>query len=503
MSRLNGTVNTISLYISLDSRPSKGEYGESTVHHASNRDGPWRYDAEFVDPTNSMTLIAMIKVSDIRSPDLVEHAIRSVPANGNLSGRNGDGFTCRTWVKDALVSLHDSGAIVLPTDIAPNMKLGTLTVFCGLVNALPSSNYLNWKTFKANGVNIGGWLHQEAVIDPRWWNQYAPGTPDEWDFCAKLGSRCGIILEQRYSSFITTKDIDAMAKAGINVIRIPTGYNAWVTVPGSQLYSGNQARFLRVISDYAIKKHGIHVILDIHSLPGGLNGMGLGEKEGNYGWFQNQTALDYSYKAVDAAIKFIQESDVPQGFTLAPINEPVDNRDITKFGTPEALSDQGAAWVLRYFQGVVSRVQKINPKIPILLQGGFRPVEFWAKNFTANTNIVFDVHHYYFAGRPATSQNLPEFICTDAKASAEPKFPVFVGEWSIQATSDNSFSSRAINLNTGLKSWSKYTRGSAYWTWKFFGNVPVDGEGTQGDYWNYSEFVKMAIINPSTGISCK
>ncbi|CZS74862.1 unnamed protein product [Fusarium graminearum] len=127
MSRLNGTVNTISLYISLDSRPSKGEYhwgiyvtdgqGESTVHHASNRDGPWRYDAEFVDPTNSMTLIAMIKVSDIRSPDLVEHAIRSVPANGNLSGRNGDGFTCRTWVKDALVSLHDSGAIVLPTDI--------------------------------------------------------------------------------------------------------------------------------------------------------------------------------------------------------------------------------------------------------------------------------------------------------------------------------------------------------------------------------------------------
>ncbi|KAJ0140580.1 hypothetical protein HZ326_16515 [Fusarium oxysporum f. sp. albedinis] len=145
---------------------------------------------------------------------------------------------------------------------------------CSLANAAPPSNYLNWKTFKANGVNVGGWLHQEAVIDPTWWNQYAPGTPDEWDFCAKLKSKCGPILEQRYGSYITTKDIDTMAAAGINVIRVPTGYNAWVTVPGSQLYSGNQARFLRTISDYAIKKHGIHVILDIHSLPGGLNGMG-------------------------------------------------------------------------------------------------------------------------------------------------------------------------------------------------------------------------------------
>ncbi|KAF5718809.1 glucan 1 3-beta-glucosidase A [Fusarium mundagurra] len=132
---------------------------------------------------------------------------------------------------------------------------------CTLATAAPPSNYLNWKTFRANGVNLGGWLHQEAVIDPKWWSQYAPGKPDEWDFCAKLKSQCAVI----------------------NVIRVPTGYNAWVTVPGSQLYSANQARFLRAISDYAIKKYGIHVILDIHSLPGDLNGIGLGEKEGNYG----------------------------------------------------------------------------------------------------------------------------------------------------------------------------------------------------------------------------
>jgi hypothetical protein len=30
------------------------------------------------------------------------------------------------------------------------------------------SDYINRKTFKANGVNFGGWLIQEANIDPIW-----------------------------------------------------------------------------------------------------------------------------------------------------------------------------------------------------------------------------------------------------------------------------------------------------------------------------------------------
>jgi hypothetical protein len=29
-------------------------------------------------------------------------------------------------------------------------------------------NYVNWKTFEANGVNLGGWLVQESTIDTAW-----------------------------------------------------------------------------------------------------------------------------------------------------------------------------------------------------------------------------------------------------------------------------------------------------------------------------------------------
>ncbi len=260
------------------------------------------------------------------------------------------------------------------------VSLVSLSCLLGAYQALaaPPSTYLNWKTFKAKGVNLGGWLHQEAVIDRDFWSQYGGNALDEWDLCANLGSRCGAVLEQRYATFIQTTDIDKLAAAGVNVLRIPTGYNAWVKVPGSALYTGRQVEYLKSISSYAIAKHGMHVIVDIHSLPGGLNGMGLGGREGYYDWFQNQTALNYSYQAVDAAIAFIQNADFPQGYTLAPINEPVDVRDMSVFGTPAFLTDAGAAWVLAYFKGVVERVQRVNAKIPIMLQGGFKGEAFWS-----------------------------------------------------------------------------------------------------------------------------
>jgi aryl-phospho-beta-D-glucosidase BglC (GH1 family) len=384
----------------------------------------------------------------------------------------------------------------------------SLVVLSGLFGAQQAlaaqpSSYLNWRTFTAKGVNLGGWLHQEAVIDPGFWAQHAGNALDEWDLCINLGPNCGRVLEQRYATYIRPADIDKLAAAGINVLRIPTGYNAWVKVPGSQLYTGRQVEYLKSISNYAIAKHGMHVIVDIHSLPGGLNGMGLGGREGGFDWFLNQTALDYSYRAVEAAITFIQNSGYPHGYTLAPINEPVDNRDPTTFGTPASLSDAGAAWVLAYFKGVVQRVQRTNPNIPVMLQGGFKGEEFWSPHFDKTTPIVFDVHNYYFAGRPTTSDNVSQFICTDAKSSVgDGKFPVFIGEWSIQAASNNTFSSRAENLNTGLRTWQKYTRGSAYWTYRFFGNVPVNGEGVQGDYWSYEKFIGLGIIDPTKGVDC-
>lgn len=363
-----------------------------------------------------------------------------------------------------------------------------------------TASYVNWTTFSATGVNLGGWLEQERTIDSAFWAKYGGNATDEWTLCAQLGTQCAPVLTQRYATFIRTSDIDTLAAAGVTILRIPTTYAAWIKVPGSQLYHGDQVSFLKNIATYAITKYNMHIIVDVHSLPGGVNGMPFGEASGHFGWFNNATALDYSYQAIDAVISYVQSSGYPQSYTIEPINEPVDNADFSTFGTPAALSDSGAVWVLKYIQGVVAKVQAANPKIPVMFQGSFKGEEYWSPNFPAGTNLVFDVHNYYFAGRATDSVNVSSVICSDAKSSAgDGKFPVFVGEWAIQTVSDNLFSTRAKNLNTGLYAFAKYTRGSAYWTAKFSGNATVVGQGTQADYWSYENFISLGYVNPASG----
>ncbi|KAJ5476714.1 hypothetical protein N7475_002443 [Penicillium sp. IBT 31633x] len=358
--------------------------------------------------------------------------------------------------------------------------------------------YIDWKTFKAYGVNLGGWLVQESTIDSLWWSTYSGGASDEWGLCENLGSECGPVLEQRYATWITESDIDKAAESGITLLRIPTSYAAWIQYPDSKLYSGDQTVYLEQIANYAITRYGMHIILDVHGLPGGINGLTIGEAAGHWGWFNNQTNFEYSLQVIDAVIEFIQNSGHPESYTLEPLNEAADNHDLSHFGTPAALSDEGAAWVLKYYRAVLDRVAAVNDKIPVMFQDSFKGEEYWSGNFSPSDNIVFDVHNYYFEGRNTTSLNEPSFICTDAEANpGDGRFPVFVGEWSIQAAYNNSLALREQNLNVGLYAFYEYAQGASYWTWKFSGNATVDGQGTQADYWNYEAFVDEGWIHPS------
>lgn len=374
-----------------------------------------------------------------------------------------------------------------------------LAVFPLPVTSVAESS-IDWKTFKAKGVNLGGWLLQESTIDTDWWATNCGTAVDEWTCCSNLGSQCGPVLTRRYATWITPADIDKLAAANINLLRIPTTYAAWVQIPGSQLYSGDQASYLKTIASYAVAKYNMHIVLDIHSLPGGVNGMPFGEREGGFDWFNNATALDYSYQAVSAAIDFIRNSGYASSFTLEPLNEPVDNRDITAFGSPFALSDSGAAWVTKYMKGVLSLLQGARLNVPLMISDGFKGEAYFSGSFPGTSSIVFDIHNYYFAGRGANSATAEKLICSDAKASVgDGKFPVFVGEWSIQTEKNNLFSNRRKLLTTGLYAFNKYVRGSAYWTAKFFGNGTVDGQGTQADYWNYQTFIGLGYIDYESG----
>ncbi|KAI1864096.1 uncharacterized protein JN550_009116 [Neoarthrinium moseri] len=374
------------------------------------------------------------------------------------------------------------------------LVLGALSPAVAISCTKTPPTYLDWKTYKGNGANLGGWLVQEPFIDTEFWSTYCGSEVlDEWTCCANLGTQCGSVLEQRYATWITPADIDVLASGGVKVLRMPTTYAAWIELPGSQLYHGNQKGYLSNIANYAIAKYGMHIIIDLHGLPGGINNGTIGERVGGLDWFYNQTAFDWSLKAVDAVIDFIRKTGHPESFTLEPINEPMDLPDLV--GQPSSLSEEAASWLLKYFNAVVNRVEAANPNIPVMLQGAFKTVDYWSANFTEGKNIVFDMHYYYFAGRPVGSSNVTDFICNDAKeAQGSGKFPVYTGEWSIQTLYNNTLASRAEIINAGLFAWGKYTQGSSFWTGRFTGNTSVNGEGTQADYWSLEALIKSNLI---------
>ena len=192
--------------------------------------------------------------------------------------------------------------------------------------------FSGWNTYKANGVNLGEWRrtgtpsetqteYSLAITTPlgSWLEVEQSNTPgiipaqypDEWTYCATEGKAvCGPVLERHYSTWYTTADIDKFAAYGINTLRIPTHYAVWLEVPGSQLYTGNQKQHLKTITDYAIRK-GMHVVIGLHSLPGGVNWLDIGEAFTHLDWWYNATNLDYSLQTIDKVLDFVQASPNP------------------------------------------------------------------------------------------------------------------------------------------------------------------------------------------------
>lgn len=114
------------------------------------------------------------------------------------------------------------------------------------------------------------------------------------------------------------------------------------------------------ITKYAIEQYGMHVIIGLHSLPGGVNTLQIGEAFGHDAWFQNLTNFDYSSLAIDSILDFIQRSGHTNGFNIAPINEASDN--CAAFATPEGLTVDGTAWINKYIHGCLERIAKVDKR---------------------------------------------------------------------------------------------------------------------------------------------
>ncbi|KAJ4335636.1 hypothetical protein N0V95_008850 [Ascochyta clinopodiicola] len=356
-----------------------------------------------------------------------------------------------------------------------------------------ATSFRDWKTFKANGVNLGGWLVLEKGIDPAFFdNNGASSAEDEDSFCEVLGDlKCGLLLEQRYRTYFTKKDIDIFATYGVNTIRVPVGYWAFMArQKGMHYHTGGQLLAFSNIAQYAISK-GMHVVVDLHGLPGGQNGLDNQGKSRQLEWWHNDANFDASIKLVNLATDWIRLQPNSNQFTLSLINEPLPA--LYYFGQ----TDDSFAYLNKFYNASLTAIRKKSKTLPVMFSDGFAGEQAWEKWWSrTDLNIVWDSHIYFFSGG-SYSYDAPYSACYLAKSYATAINPVFIGEWSIQAGTLNHVGddARKIFFQTQLQAYMTSLAGGAFWNGKHNGTGIVGDDGSkQPEYWSWQQLASEGIV---------
>lgn len=345
-------------------------------------------------------------------------------------------------------------------------------------------------------LNIGC-LVLEKGIDPSFFNDNgAASAADEDEFCQVLGDiKCGLLLEKRYWSYITKKDIDYYASYGVNLIRVPVGYWAFMLrQKGMHYHTGGQLLAFANIAQYAISK-GMHVIVDLHGLPGGQNGLDNQGKTGQLEWWNNDANFDASIKLVKLATDWIKLQPNSNQFTLSIINEPLPA--LLHFGQTE----ESFAYLNKFYNASLTAIRKKTTSLPVMFSDGFSGEQIWEQWWPqTNLNIVWDTHIYFFSGG-AYAYDAPYSACYLAKSYAKAINPVFIGEWSIQAGTMNHVGddTRKLFFQTQLQAYMGMLAGGAFWNAKHNGTSVVGDDGSkQPSYWSWSQLASEGIV-PKAG----
>ncbi|KAJ7173673.1 glycoside hydrolase family 5 protein [Mycena filopes] len=152
------------------------------------------------------------------------------------------------------------------------------TVISSLLSlVLPALGSLPGLPDKVYGVNLGSWLVLEAWMLPQEWLDMGGEQCSVCSSCIAtefaFAKAYPDVVDQKFKEHWTTwfnqDDVDALASAGINTVRIPLGY--WIIEPlvnrATEFYPrGGLDQLRRGLMQ--LREAGIVAILDHHALPG-------------------------------------------------------------------------------------------------------------------------------------------------------------------------------------------------------------------------------------------
>lgn len=326
------------------------------------------------------------------------------------------------------------------------------TVGCAAAVVKRSGLSFDYNKDKIRGVNLGGWLLLEPWITPSLFQQFTGQSDpavDERSFCEKLGAaEAQAQLTAHWSSFITAQDFADLASIGINHVRIPIGYWAFISLPSDPFVPGAGDYLTRAIG--WAQQYGIKVWVDLHGAPGSQNGFDNSGWRGQLQW-QKGSNVGYTLQAMQViASRYATPAYAATVTAIELVNEPLG---------PQL--DMGG--VKGYYWNGYNTVRG-RGDTGVCIHDAFQTVSYW-DNFMSTSsgayNSFLDTHQYQVFTDGQLWQDLSSHIgtsCSIGQALASATFWTAVGEFSGAMTD----CAQWLNgFNTGSR-WEAQFEGASY-----------------------------------------
>ncbi len=329
------------------------------------------------------------------------------------------------------------------------------------------------------GFNLGGWFVMEPFMSPM---DRTQKLRDTYSVMQTLDNRFGPSVSRQLmrgyqQSWMTDDDIQKIANAGYNLVRIPLWWGQFFDL-SNPTPSGWRADAFDVLDAIVrdCRAHGVYVVLDMHGVIGSQSpASNTGQADRN-GYWTDANAQDNTDLMWSRIARHYKGDATIAGYDL--MNEPA---------PPHGMPAKATVW--RAYDRLYHAIRTVDPHHMIFIEGAFGN---WDWNMLPDprsrawTNVVYEMHVYRWPKEGESAAQLADAVvasanrsAADFKAHLDWHVPGYIGEF-------NAF-------NTGPAIWQHVidTYDAAGLSWSMWAYKAVNG--TVPNHWGYQDPLRWPL----------
>ena len=292
----------------------------------------------------------------------------------------------------------------------------------------------NGEPIKLRGVILEGWLMWNG---PLWGAGLTSETKIRHRLEALVGAEEIARFEKAvYDTFISERDIEMIAELGLNVVRVP--FNHTVLEIDEKVDDAAPGWFyLDRLLDWC-EKHGVYVVLDLHSVPGGQSSVFVADPDLEHVWASEEN-LQRTVDIWKAIATRYRARSIVAGYDL--INEPEPPKD-------QELID--------LYRRIIKAIREVDPHHLVFLTGKALSTDFSFYEGPLDDNQAYTFHTYNFLSHDIGESQMAQL----ASVARAHDVPLWNGEFG--AHTDVWVASQ-VEL---FENPDNHVNGWIYWPWK-------------------------------------